>query len=133
MAGTLTVLDLLRADPIPVGSAKNRGTMKLTEAQVTQQIKGWMLAKGWTAYRLQSGTVRGVTQGTYITLNPAGTPDWLFVRGADILFVEMKATGKKLNPKQVLWMVVALTSGTPATWADSLETFIGNYRLEYEN
>ena len=101
--------------------------MKLTEADVTAQIKGWLLAKGWQPFRLQSGVVRGVTREAFITLNPAGTPDWFYVRGATVLFVEMKRPGKKLHEAQENWFRLAEMRGTPAIWADSLEMFTEKY------
>ena len=107
-------------------------TPKLTEADVTKQIKGCLVALGWTGYRLQSGVVRGVTQGTYITLNPNGTPDWFFVRGSEILFVEMKAPGKKLAPAQENWFKLAEMRRTPAIWADGLLMFREKYAAIYD-
>ena len=109
-------------------------TSKLTEAEVTLQIKGYIEARGWYAIRLQSGTVRGVTRGTFITLGKKGLPDWVFVRkwaGYPIhLFVEMKAPCKKLAPDQVDWFNDANYRGLWAIWADSLEMFIEKYEKE---
>ena len=109
-----------------------RNRVTLTEANVTQQIKGYLVSLGWIGYRLQSGVVRGVTQGTYITLNPNGTPDWFFVRGSELLFVEMKAPGKKLAPAQENWFKLAEMRLTPAIWADGIDNFKAKYLDMYK-
>mgnify|MGYP003659669333 CR=1 FL=1 len=106
-------------------------TGKLTEADVTSQIKGYLEARGWYAIRLQSGTVRGVTRGTFMRVGKPGLPDWVFVRkwgGYPIhLFCEMKKPGKKLAPDQVAWFKDAEYRGLWTIWADSLEMFVEKY------
>ncbi len=84
--------------------------IKLSEKQVTDQCIAFLRAKGFTCFRMQSGTVRGLTGGTYMKLNPKGTPDWIAVCSSfragytKTLFLEMKkSNGGKLSADQVAW------------------------------
>ena len=106
-------------------------SVKLSERDVTAAVKGWLEAKGWYAIRLQSGLVRGNTQGTFMRLGENGLADWVFLKkwaGFPLgLLVEMKATGKKPGPHQVAFEAKMRRMGLTVIWADSLEMFIEKY------
>ena len=103
----------------------------LSERDVALQIRTWLEARGWYAIRLQSGTVRGVTRGTFMRLGVPGLPDWVFLRKwggyAIHLLVEVKRKGGKLRPEQVAWNAMADRLGLWHILADSLESFIAKY------
>ncbi len=99
----------------------------LKESDVTAQIKSFLESRGWTGFRLQSGLVRGYTGNTFMRLAKKGTPDWVFVRARETLFVEMKAPGKKPSKDQIAWLAWAGVEGTPAIWADGLGAFMEKY------
>lgn len=96
--------------------------MKLTEADVTKQCRGWLTARGWTGFRLQAGMVRGLRNGAFIRLSKANVQDWIFVRGREFFLLEMKATGKKPSKEQTAWARECDQKGLPNLWADSLES-----------
>ena len=106
-------------------------TTALKERDVTPQIKGFLESRQWTGFRLQSGLVRGFTGNTFMRLAKKGTPDWVFVRGREALFVEMKRPGKKPSKDQLTWLAWAGVSGIKAIWADSLEMFTDKYGREW--
>ena len=119
----------------------------LTEADVTQQIKDFLMWEGWRAHRLNAGkwvswaeamryteAVRRHMLGQ-ATIPPAkkpvprewaekGSPDWLFVHpkhGA--LYVEMKAEGKRPNEQQLEYIERLIKDGYAATWSSDFEDF----------
>ncbi len=100
---------------------------ELKESDITKQIKGFLESRGWTGFRLQSGLVRGFTGDTFMRLAKKGTPDWVFVRGREALFVEMKRPGKKPSADQLGWLAWAGVQGIPALWADGLGVFMDKY------
>lgn len=99
----------------------------LRERDITEQVKGFLESRGWYAVRLQSGTVRGVTRGTYINLGAKGLPDWIFVRAREALFVEMKKPGGVPSADQKKWLERAEIQGIMAIVADGLGTFMVDY------
>jgi hypothetical protein len=101
--------------------------VSLSERDVTGQVRSFLQSRGWTWFRLQSGTVRGMTRGTPIRLNKKGTPDAFAVRGRECLFIEMKRLGKVPQPAQVQWFDWAEVMGIMAIWADSIEMFTAKY------
>ncbi len=94
--------------------------LKLTEAQVTQQCKEYLQAKGYTCIRLQSGLVN-LPGDRKMRVGTPGLPDWVVVKGRNCFFMELKATGKKPNVNQDLWMGLADQRGIACLWVDSLE------------
>jgi hypothetical protein len=103
----------------------------LSERDVTAQVKSFLESRGWVWFRLQSGTVRGMTRGTPIRLNKKGCPDAFAVRDRECLFIELKRAGKKLSPAQAEWFEFAAVRGIMAIWCDSLEVFVAKYRKAY--
>ncbi len=99
----------------------------LSERDVTKQVRSFLESRGWAWFRLQSGTVRGMTRGTPIRLNKKGTPDAFAVRGRECLFVELKRLGKIPSPEQKQWMNWAEIMGIMAIWCDSIEVFQQKY------
>lgn len=104
-----------------------RITHKLTEAQVTQQVKAFLESRGWTGFRLQAGLVRGFTGNAFMRLAKKGTPDWVFVRAREALFVEMKKPGAGLSLDQRHWFEWAELSGIQRICADGLDEFMRRY------
>jgi len=100
----------------------------LSEREVTRQVIDFCKSERWLCIRLQSGTVRGVTQGTYMRLGQPGLPDWIIVRELEYCFVELKAPGKPLRPAQKQWFEFAAREGYPAIVADGLGSFLRQYR-----
>lgn len=114
--------------------------LKLSEREVTAQIvgtdehPGFVRMEGWEPIRIHSGTVRGVTRGTYISLRPKkqrGIADWICVRGVDYFFLETKAPGKELSNDQLDWHGLAKHMGFPVIVADGLGCFIEAYRKRW--
>lgn len=105
-------------------------TPDLKERDVTATIKGFLESRKWYGVRIQSGVVRGKTGGTFIRMGKKneGRPDWLWVRGLECLFVEVKAPGKKPSKDQVRWLEWAEIEGIRAIWADSLGSFLVKYQ-----
>ena len=99
----------------------------LRESDVTKQIKGFLESRGWYAVRLQSGVVRGITRDSFMRLGKKGLPDWIFVRGREALFVEMKRPGKKPSQDQARWFEWAEIQGIMAVWCDGLGNFLEKY------
>jgi len=85
-------------------------SIPLSEKAVTEQVIGFLKAKGFTCFRMQSGTVRGLTGGSFIKLNPKGTPDWIAIYGCyrtgytKTIFLEIKkSTGGRVSKDQEAW------------------------------
>lgn len=114
---------------------KKVSTLPLSEKQVTDQCISFLRAKGFTCFRMQSGTVRGLTGGSFIKLNPKGTPDWIAVYGcyrtgyAKTIFLEMKCSkGGKLSADQVSWHAAAAKKNLSVLVVSDFDTF----RKEFE-
>jgi hypothetical protein len=105
-----------------------RSAGALKERDITAQIKGFMESRGWYGVRLQSGTVRGVTRGTFMHLGKKGLPDYVFVRARECCFVEIKAPGKRPSKDQEMWFAFADIQGIQHIWADGLDAFTEKYR-----
>lgn len=60
-----------------------------------------------------------------VTLGKAGIPDWLFTHPHyhPAIYIEMKATGKKPDPHQLLYIEQLQRDGYRATWCNSFEMF----------
>lgn len=113
--------------------AKRSPSVKLSEAEVTKQVTDFLRYRKWTLIRLNSGLFQTRDGGQRIyQIGEKGQADWLALKGfgngaARVLFIEMKATGKKPSKEQLRWMVVKGKEGLEATWTDSLESFIEWY------
>ena len=115
----------------PAARSKGTALPALKESDITTQIKGFLESRGWYAIRLQSGTVRGVTGGTFMRLGKRGLPDWCFLRGREALMVEMKRPGGKLSADQQKWFTWAEIQGIMALHADGLGAFMAKYGRLY--
>lgn len=106
---------------------------RLSERAVTAQIigtkkaPGFMRVEGWDCIRLQSGTVRGATRGTFMRLGEDGLPDWVCVRGLQYVFLELKASDGRLRPAQIAWHEHAVRRGYPVMVANGLGSFMQAY------
>ena len=111
-------------------------SIPLSEKQVTEQVIGFLKSEGFVCFRMQAGTVRGLTGGSFIKLNPKGTPDWVAISGcyvkgyAKTIFLEMKRSkGGKLSPDQISWHTEAAK--------DNLAVFVVSdykeFRKQYES
>ncbi len=115
---------------------KKRSVVRLSEADVTKQVTDFLRYRQWTLIRLNSGLFQTRDGGkrTY-QIGEKGQADWLALRPFydgkfNVLFVEMKATGKKPRADQARWLWVKGREGFHATWTDSLERFIEWYEKE---
>ncbi len=93
-----------------MGANPKISSIPLSEKAVTEQCIGFLKAKGFLCFRLHSGTVRALTRGTFIKLNPKGTPDWIAVSAlykygyTQTLFLEIKRSkGGKLSEDLIAW------------------------------
>ena len=108
-------------------TARRPALPALRERDITEQIKGFLESRGWTGFRLQSGTVRGLTRGTFMRLAKKGTPDWVFVRAREALFVEVKRPGGVMSADQAKWFEWAEVQGIQRICADGLGMFMQKY------
>ena len=113
--------------------AKRSPSVKLSEADVTKQVTDFLRYRKWTLIRLNSGLFQTRDGGkrTY-QIGEKGQADWLALRPFgdgkfNVLFVEMKAPGKRPRADQERWLWVKQEEGFNATWTDSLEGFIAWY------
>jgi hypothetical protein len=71
----------------------------------------WAKAQGWLSYK-------------FVSPSQSGVPDRLFIRNAEVVFVEFKATGEQLRPLQVKVIDKMRTNGATVHVIDSVEGFI---------
>lgn len=114
--------------------------LRLKEEDVVKACVGLMRAHGWRAIRLQSGVMRGISGGHPVRLNPNGTPDWLFLKGAAssqwvghsiAWFCEFKAEGCRPSRDQLDYMAELRNSGLVAEWFDNLRAFSDFVRITF--
>lgn len=89
-------------------------SIPLTEKQVTEQVKGFLEAKGWTYIRLNSGLLR-TPDKRFMRVGKVGLPDAVAVYGCyasgytKTLFLEYKrSSGGKVSKSQSEWHQEAL-------------------------
>ena len=99
---------------------------KLTEADVTKTVVGWLRANGWTCIRLQSGLV-DLPGGRKMRVGTKGLPDWIVVKQTFAVFLELKAPGKKPSIDQEIWMECARQRQHRVMWADGYEVFLDRF------
>lgn len=125
---------------------------KLSEADVTAQVKGFLEARGWRAIRMNRGLVQGFS--SVVQFGEPGQPDWQFIfyiRGCEIpaatvtLWVEMKAPGAKAwcrcatkRPKQRCtscdqkrWKQSERARGGVVWTVDNIEFFTAEYQRTF--
>lgn len=105
--------------------------LKLTERDVTRQIRDFLEWRQWRALRQQ----RTVIPGAFQTGEP-GIPDFLFLRYlpdgmALALWVEMKAPGRKTAERQQQWRAREEKRGAVVVTVDDLGAFQSWYDEQY--
>jgi hypothetical protein len=122
---------------------------KLSEAEVTRQIRDFLEAHGWILRRQHVGTFVPLREalklknGIPIVLHPVkigeeGESDWQAIRSFDesmgfcwVIFIEIKAPGKRPRFEQAVWLEAMRRMGYEAEYFDSLDTFMAWYRERY--
>lgn len=94
----------------------------MSENDVERAIVNFLQTRGWIIDRVQVG-VFYTRDGRPMAIGKPGQPDWRAKRGREYLEVEIKATGKRPDKKQLEYLAVMRHVGVAATWADSLEMF----------
>lgn len=113
---------------------ERKTTLKLLEKDVTRQVLDFLVYEGWTAHRLHTGTARLGKSNSHITLNPKGTPDWLFVRRSGArqsFYAELKAPGGKLSRIQNQRHAELKAVGHLVYVIDDFEEFLRAYNVEF--
>ena len=135
------------------GKARAPRSGPTPEAQVTEQVIGWLRAKGWSCTRRQVGLFvsfaeakRGVLRP--ITIGEKGESDWFCERAltcpgdwiehvapglTQAFTLEIKAPGNKPTAEQDLWMRRRRSGGFLALWVDSLEGIIAAHKIYFES
>lgn len=127
----------------PAIKLDKEGKLRLSEADVTEQVCQFLGAEGWRGYRMNVGGMEN-TPGNYVRFGETGVPDWLFIRygaaptamdnaaqyrvRADVLWIEMKAPNKKPEPHQLAWHEAERARGALVKVVDHFETFRDWYR-----
>jgi hypothetical protein len=102
----------------------------LTEKMVTEQVIGWLKAKGWLCVRLQSGLV-DLPGARKMRVGTPGLPDWCCFKDKRYFFLELKRAGKQLSADQIQWFVeVAGRKKLNAIWCDGLGNFLAKFEVE---
>ncbi len=101
----------------------------LTEKHVTDQVIGWLRAKGWMCVRQQSGLVN-LPGDRKMRVGTPGLPDWCCFKGARYFFLELKRPSKKLSEDQLIWFAMAERNKINAMWCDGLGNFLAKFEIE---
>lgn len=107
--------------------------IKQTENEVKKAVKEYLEFNGWTVYRINnSGTYRGKNKDGKDRYSFAGDPGVFDLYCLKIweypMWIETKATGKKLSEDQERFML--LVNSAPygrAFWCDSFDMFLPLY------
>ena len=120
----------------------------MKEREVTAKCICWLEAKGWRCLRMQSGRYRGRAR-SFVNVGEIGMADWLCIDyeegtsppeadeeyfTSDIrlrpskFWLEIKAPGKQISPKQRVWIKAEEERGGTIIIADSLEVLEFQYR-----
>ena len=110
--------------------------IRLSEKDVTAQVKGFMEARGWRRVRMSRGVSTFGNRGT-VTFGEPGMADWLFIRYwiAGVIWIEIKAPGKTAKCRcatkkplqrctacdQAAWKAAEIARGAVVWTIDSLE------------
>jgi hypothetical protein len=118
--------------------AKLSPSVKLSEADVTKQVTDFLRFRGWTLIRLNSGLFNTKDGKRTYQIGEKGQADWLALKAvpilsgvlplANVIFLELKAPGKKPRADQQKWLEAKRRDGFHATWTDSLDRFIQWYQ-----
>ena len=120
-------------------SAVTRSGRKLSEGQllekeVTQQVKDYLLYRGWRPVRMMRTAIPGA-----FSVGEPGMPDFLFLRYLDCrptcaalaLWVEMKRPDGKLREGQPEWHARERARGATVWVVDDFEWFEGLYHKHF--
>jgi hypothetical protein len=83
----------------------------MRESLIESKCCQWAKAQGWLSYK-------------FVSPSQSGVPDRLFIRNAQVVFVEFKATGEQLRPLQVRVIDKMRANGATVHVIDSVEGFI---------
>lgn len=78
------------------------------EAKLEAAVRKWATEKGWYCRKFTSPSNRSV-------------PDRLFLKDGRVVFIELKAPGKKPTKAQLLEIEEIQDHGGEAHWADNLD------------
>ena len=109
--------------------------VKLTEAQVTEQCTTLLRIRGFEPVRLNSALVTRSDGGRYRVGTP-GIPDFVVLRPMDpgeseCFWMEVKAPGKKPNPKQDAYHEHLRNAGFLVAVIDSLDAMVAFLDANY--
>lgn len=117
------------------------GKLRLSEADVTQQVCDFLAAEGWRGVRMNVGVATNLATGRQVAFHERGMPDWVFLlywgsdrmmmnveQTADVLWIEFKASGKKAAAHQLAWHEAERARGALVKVVDHYETFRDWYR-----
>lgn len=111
---------------------------RVSENDVERQIRDFLVYRGWTVVRQQSGLFRRLNDEGRVRVGEKGCADWYAVRPATddstwppcahFFYYEVKAARKKPSQDQLAWIMRQRTVGLLAGWFDSLDSFTDFYR-----
>lgn len=122
------------------------GKLRLSEADVTKQVCDFLAVEGWRGVRMNVGGISYTPTGfppRFVQFGEKGMSDWLFIRYemiwriakkpshygmANVMWLEMKAPGKKPKPHQLAWHEAERARGALVKVVDHFETFRDWYR-----
>ncbi len=107
------------------------GKKETPEARVTREVKAFLRRRGWRAIRMQ----RMALPGQFSSGEP-GIPDYLFLRYGErgvavALWIEFKAPGHRLGPKQIEWRARERDRGAEVAVVDDPAFFMGWYERQF--
>ncbi len=116
-------------------------TPKLSENDVEQQICDFLRARHWRVTRNHVGRFK-TADGRWITVGEVGHADWTatkplrlplgkWVAGSQLIYIEVKAPGKRPTAAQETWLACREQEGYKTGWWDSLESFEEWYGWEF--
>ncbi len=116
-----------------------KGKLKLSEADVVEQVCGFLVAHGWRIYRTGYGAVLNSKGEQVGTVGEEFMPDYQIVRFktghyAEVLFVEFKRpkcagdSGGRLSKGQKNWIANERLRGATCLVVDDLVGFMDFYR-----
>lgn len=119
------------------------GKLKLSEADVVQQVTDFASAHGWRVFATGYGEIRK-GERVVATVGEEYMPDRLFIRYktgsyAEVLWIEFKRpksagdSGGKLSKGQRKWIAEERLIGATCWVIDSLVEFCDLYRREFGN
>ena len=115
---------------------------ELTEAQVTRQICDFLRARHWRLTRNHVGRFRTPDGKRWIKSGEKGEADWTATRplpkgghvgACQLIYVELKAPGKRPTVIQETWLACRKQEGYKTGWWDSLTSFEEWYDWQFSS